>query len=600
MNWWQRLLGRGKMEEQLEKEMRFHLEQHANELIASGVSPAEARRRARMALGGPEQVKEECRDARGTRWLEDFWQDLRYALRTLGQHPGFAAVAILTLSLGIGASTVMFTLVNGVLLRPLPYPQPDKLAAVHGHTDDWNAELFGEQNVAYPDFLDCERESRSLMLAGSLFDGGTISGSGLPEYVDLQEITSNLFSVLSVNLVQGRAFLPEEERTGAAPVMILGYSFWQRRFAGRPDAVGASLSLDDKLFTVVGIAPSGFRLRDTEPDVMTPLGQDTARFLQSRNAHPIGVVARLQPGATLAAAQAELNLIGRHLAEQYKDTNADRSFVVRPLRPNVGKTGSTLWLLLGAVGLVLLIACTNVASLLLARAISRQRELAMRVALGASRGRLVRQCLTESAVLGLSGGVLGVGLAAFGLRPFVALWPGTLPRVEEVQLDWRVLVFALLVSLLSGFLFGLAPALRAPVRKLEQVLRGGGRGVAGSSRRLHSSFVISELAVAVVLLVSAGLLGRTLLHLSSLDPGINIRNVLVTRMALSPATLADPAKTRVAWNDVLERARRVSGVQSVATVDTFPMREGDNEQGYWTNADMPPPNKLPFALLMNV
>jgi predicted permease len=588
------------MEEQLEKEMHFHLEQHANELIASGVSPAEARRRARMALGGPEQVKEECRDARGTRWLEDFWQDLRYAMRTLGQHPGFAAVAILTLALGIGASTVMFTVVNGVLLRPLPYPQPDKLAAVHGHTDDWNAELFGEQNVAYPDFLDCERESRSLMLAGSLFDGGTISGSGLPEYVDLQEITSNLFSVLRVDLVQGRAFLPEEDRTGAAPVMILGYSFWQRHFAGKPDVLGTSLSLDDKLYTAVGIAPSGFRIRDSEPDVMTPLGQDTAKFLQSRGAHPIGVVARLQPGATLAAAQAELSLIGRHLAEQYKDTNADRSFVVRPLRPNVGKNGSTLWLLLGAVGLVLLIACTNVASLLLARAISRERELAIRVALGASRGRLVRQCLTESAVLGLSGGVLGVGLAAFGFRPFVALWPGTLPRVEEVQLDWRVLAFALLVSLLSGFLFGLAPALRAPVRKLEQVLRGGGRGVAGSSRRLHSSFVISELAIAVVLLVSAGLLGRTLLHLSSLDPGINIRNVLVTRMALSPATLADPAKTRAAWNDVLDRARRVPGVQSVATVDTFPMREGDNEQGYWTNADMPPPNKLPFALLMNV
>ena len=600
MNWWERLLSRGKMEEQLDKEMRFHLEQHANELIASGVGAAEARRRARMALGGPEQVKEECRDARGTRWVEDFWQDLRYAMRMLRQRPGFAAVAILTLALGVGASTVMFTVVNGVLLRPLPYPEPDKLVAVHGHSDNWKAELFGEQNVAYPDFLDCQRESHSLMLAGSLFNGGTISGSGAPEYVDLQQITSNLFSVLRVNLAQGRAFLPEEDRTGAAPVMILGYSFWQRRFAGRLDAVGASLSLDDKLYTIVGIAPSGFRLRDSEPDVMTPLGQDTAKFLQSRGSHPIGVVARLQPSTTLAEAQAELNLIGRHLAEQYKDTNADRTFVARPLRPDVGQIGSTLWLLLGAVGLVLLIACTNVASLSLARAISRERELAMRVALGASRGRLVRQCLTESTVLGISGGVFGVGLAAFGIRPFVALWPGTLPRVEEVQLDWRVLLFALIVSLLSGFLFGLAPALRAPVQKLEQVLRGGGRGVAGSSRRLHSCFVVSELALAVVLLVSAGLLGRTLLHLSSLNPGINIRNVLVTRMALSPATLADPAKTRTAWKEVLERARRIPGVQSIATVDTFPMREGDNEQGYWTSADMPPTNKLPFALLTSV
>jgi predicted permease len=597
MNWWQRLLRREEMEEKLQKEMRFHLEEHAKELIAGGVSPAEAQRRARMALGGPEKVKEECRDARGTRWLEDLWQDLRYALRMLRQRPGFAAVAILTLALGIGATTLMFTLVNGVLLRPLPYPEPDKLVAVHGHSDGWKTELFGEQNVAYPDFLDCQRDSRTLALAGSLFDGGTLSGAGLPEYVDLREITWNLFSLLGVHLADGRAFRPEEDHRGAAPVMILGYSFWQRHFAGRPEVVGASLNLDDKLYTVVGIAPSGFRLRDSEPDVMTPLGQDTAPFLEKRGAHPIGVVARLEPGATLAAAQAELHLIGRHLAEQYKDTNADRIFVARRLRPNVGDIGATLWLLLGAVGLVLLIACTNVASLLLARAISRERELAMRVALGAGRGRLVRQCLTESAVLGLSGGVLGVALAAFGFRPFVALWPGALPRVEEVQLDWRVLLFALIVSLLSGFLFGLAPALRAPVHKLEQVLRGGGRGVTGSSRRLHGSFVVSELALAVVLLVSAGLLGRTLLHLSSLDPGMNVRNVLVTRMALSPATLADPARTRVAWKDALERARRVPGVQSAATVDTFPMREGDNEQGYWTTADVPPTNKLPFALM---
>lgn len=600
MNWWQRLLRREKMEEQLDKEVRFHLEQHASELIAGGVEPSEARRRARLTLGGTEKVKEECRDARGTRWLEDFWQDFRYALRMVHQHPGFSAVAILTLALGVGASTVMFTVVNGVLLRPLPYPQPGKLVAVHGHTSTWNTKAFGEQNLAYPDFLDCERESHSLILAGSLFNGGTVSGSGDPEYVDLQEISSNLFSVLRVNLAQGRAFQPEEDRTGAAPVIILGYSFWQRHFAGRPEALGASITLDGKLYTVVGIAPAGFRVQDSEPDVMTPLGQDTAKFLQSRGPHPIGAVGRLAPGATLAEAQAELELIGRHLSEQYKDTNANRSLVVQPLRPNVGDIGSTLWLLLGAVGLVLLIACTNVASLLLARAVSRERELAMRVALGAGRGRLVRQCLTESAVLGLSGGFLGVGIAAVGFKPFVALWPGSLPRVEEIQLDWRVLLFALTVALLSGFLFGLAPALRAPVRELEQVLRGGGRSVAGSSRRLHSSFVVSELALAVVLLVSAGMLGHTLLHLSSLNPGVNVRNVLVSRMALSPSTLANTDRIRAAWQDVLERAHRVPGVQAVATVDTFPMRQGFNEVGYWPTADVPEDSKRPNALASSV
>jgi predicted permease len=597
MNWWQRLLRRDNMEEQLEKEMRFHLEQHVNELIAGGLSPAEARRGARMALGGPEQVKEECRDARGTRWLEDFWQDFRYAMRMLRQRPGFAAVALLTLALGTGATTVMFTLVNGVLLKPLPFPDPDQLVAIHGQSVEWNTELFGKQNVAYLDFLDCTRSSHSLNFAAALFNGGTVSQPGEPEYIDLRETSPGLFSVLRVPLLFGRDFLPEEDKHGAAPVAILGYSFWRRHFAGRPDALSSTMVLDVKRYTIVGIAPAEFRLFGQEADVYTPIGQDTARYLQNRDAHPVHVVARIQPGNTLSEAQAELALIGKHLAEAYKDTNGGRTLVVEPLRPEVGDVRSTLWLLLGAVGLVLLVACANVASLLLARAVSRERELAMRVALGATRGRLVRQCLVESIVLGLSGGVLGVLLATFGVRPLVAFWPGDLPRAEEVQLDWRVLLFALAVSVLSGLLFGIAPALRAPFKNVERTLRAGARGIAGGSKRLHSAFVISEITLAIVLLVSAGMLGRTLLRLASLDPGVDIHNVLVARTALSPATLADPAKTRAAWKDVLARARRLPGVQSVATVDTFPMREGDNEQAYWTSADLPPNDKLPFALM---
>jgi predicted permease len=394
--------------------------------------------------------------------------------------------------------------------------------------------------------------------------------------------------------------LQEEDKAGGAPVVIVGYSFWQRHLFGKEDALGSSIALDGKRYTVVGIAPEGFRLYGHEADVYSLVGQDTARFLQNREVHPINVVARLRPGATLAQAQAELDLIGRHLAEEYKDTNAGRTFSVEQLRPEVGDVRSTLWLLLGAVSLVLLIACANVASLLLARAVSRERELAMRVALGATRGRLVRQCLTESAVLGLAGGALGMFLASAGVRPFIAFWPGALPRAEEVQLDWRVLVFAASVSILSGLFFGLAPALRAPFKELERTLRAGTRSIAGGSRRLHGVFVISEIALAIILLVSAGMLGRTLLHLSSLNPGVDVRNVLVTRMALSPATLADPAKTRAAWKDVLDRARRVPGVQSIATVDTFPMREGDNEQAYSTSAVPMPASKLPFALLTSV
>src|SRR5579863_8837465 len=600
MTWWKRLWRRKQMEEQLEKELRFHIEQHTAELIAQGRNPEEARRQARLELGGAEQVKEKCRDARGTRWVEDLWQDLRYALRTLGKNPGFTAVALLTLALGTGATTVMFTVINGVLLKPLPYPEPDRLVAVHSHTDTWNTAVYGEQNVAYPDFLDCQRETRSLEMGGMLFNGATLSSPGKPEYVDLREITAEFLPVLRVPMFRGRAFLPEEDRAGGAPVAILGYAFWKSHFEGNEGLIGTQIVLDDKVYTLVGIAPATFRPGDQDPDVLTPIGQDTAKYLHNRRAHPVTVFARLQPGATLAQAQAELALVGHQLAEQYPDTNAARSFAVQPLRPDVGDVRSTLWLLLGAVTLVLLIACANVASLLLARAVSCEREFAVRVVLGAGRRRLIRQCLTESAVLGLSGGALGVLLAAIGIGPFVKFWPGSLPRAEEVHLDWHVLLLAILVSLLSGFLFGLAPTLRAPVRQLEQTLRAGARSVVGSSRRLHSVFVASEIALAIVLLVAAGILGRTLLRVSSLDPGVNTHNLLITRVALSPGTLADPAKIRVAWKDILDRAGHVPGVESIAAVDTVPMREGNNQLGYWTTADVPPENQLPFALATSV
>ncbi len=599
MTWWQRLWRQREMERQLDKEVRFHVEEHAADLMARGHDAVEARRLARLALGGPEQVKEECRVARGTRWLADLWQDFRYALRMLRQRPGFSAVALLTLALGSGATTVMFTVVNGVLLKPLPFPDPDRLVAVNGRSNNWNVVAFGEQKLAYPDFLDCRRESRSLDLAGWLFNGGTLSDPGDPEYVDLREITAGFFSVLGVPITQGRAFLPEEDRPGGAPVAILGHDVWQRKFGGSADAVGRSLVLNAKRYTIVGIAPADFRL-DGEAGIFTPLGQDKAPFLQGRRAHPIGTMARLRPGATIGQAQAELALVGRNLAVQHPDTNRDRTFMVQRLRPNVDGVGSTLWLLMGAVGLVLLIACANVASLLLARALARTRELAMRAALGAGRGRLIRQCLTESAVLGVSGGIFGVALAVAGIRPFVVFWPGSLPRAEEVRLDWRVLLFAVAVSLASGLLFGLAPALRVPARHLEETLRSGGRTLVGNSRRLHGTFVISEIALAVVLLASTGMLGRTLLRVSVLDPGVDVHNVLVTRMALSPGLLANPARTRAAWRDVLERARRVPGVQAAATVDTVPMRQGNNQLGYWTTAELPPPNQQPMALATSI
>jgi predicted permease len=292
--------------------------------------------------------------------------------------------------------------------------------------------------------------------------------------------------------------------------------------------------------------------------------------------------------------------VGHQLAAEYPKSNKGRTFIADPLRPVVGDARSMLYLLFGAVGLVLLIACVNVASLLLTRAISRERELAVRAALGAGRGRLVRQCLTESAVLGLAGGVFGLLLASAGLRPFVAYWPGSLPRALEVHFDWHVLVFVAGASLLSSVLFGLAPALRAPTSHLEQALRAGGRSVTGSSRRLHSSFVISQISLAIVLLVAAGILGRTLLRLASKYPGVDVHNVLTARMALSAATLKDPALTRVAWSEVLSNLRSVPGVEAVATVDTVPMREGSNTISYSTAAAKPPEGSERYILANSV
>jgi len=594
MNWWKRLWRRTQMEAQLEKELTFHLEQHTSHLVAHGITPDEARRQARLALGGPEQVKEKCRDARGTRWLEDLLQDTRYALRTFRQKPGFTLVALLILSLGIGATTVMFAVINSVLLRPLSYPEPDRLVTLRVVTEQIG-ELWGFSNL---DFGDAKRESQTLALAAWTYGGGTISAPGEPEYVNGREISAELFPTLGISPVQGRAFRPDEDRPGAAAVAIISYGLWQRDFGGETGAIGRSLVYDGKPYTVVGIAPGGFQL-DGEADVFTPLEQRQTADprMQNRAARFLRVMARLRPGFALAEARAELALIARHLAEEYPKSNAGLSMILNPLQKElVGDVGSTLWLLLCAVGLVLLIACVNIASLLLARAVSRERELAMRVALGAGRGRLARQCFTESALLSLGGGALGVVLAFVSVHPFVAFWPGSLPRAEEIHLDWRVLIFAVGASLFSGLLFGLAPALRVPVRGIDQTLRAGARSIAGSSRRLHSGFVISEIALAVVLLVSAGMLGHTLLALSSLDPGFNVHNVMAARFALSPTPLANPEQVRTAWQDVLDRARRVPEVDSVTLADIIPMREGQNSLPYWTTATPPPPNQEPFAL----
>lgn len=533
-----------------------------------------------------------------TQWLDGVAMDVRQAVRSLWRRPGFAAIAVLILALGIGATTIMFTVVNGVLLRPLPYPEPDRLLTVRRAVPGFG-EVWGFSN---PDRTDLQRASRTLSLAAWTYGGGTITGSASPEYVDGRLISAELFPMLGMRLEQGRAFRPDEDKPGGAPVAIISHALWLRRYGGSASAIGMPLMLDGKSYTVIGVTPAGFQL-DVEADVFTPLGQSTEPRMQNRGANFIHVWARLRPGVAPTAAQAELAVIGRQLAVQYPTTDAGVGVLAHPLqRELVGDIRPTLWLLLAAVSLVLVIACVNIASLLLARAVSRDRELAMRVALGASRGRLARQCLTESAVLGVFGGGLGVLIASVGVRPFAVFWPGGLPRVNDVRLDWPVLLFALAVSLASGLVAGLAPALRAPVGggALGTTLRAGGRGVAGGTRRLHGLFVISEIALALVLLVSAGMLGRTLLSLASLDPGVNVHNVLTARFAISPAALRDTTAIRVAWQDVLDRARHVRGVESAALADIVPMREGENTLSYWATPTPPPPDQTPVTLASSV
>ncbi len=405
--------------------------------------------------------------------------------------------------------------------------------------------------------------------------------------------------MLGVPVLHGRTFQPDDDRPRAAAVAIISYGLWHRRYGGEVDAIGQPLVFEGKPYTIVGIAPAGF-----EPGAWMFSRRWARTQIRGCRIAKRGsftwwrVFGRARPSARR---RAELAVMARGLAKAYPISNAGVEMRAGPLqRELVGDVGSTLWLLLAAVGVVLLIACVNIASLLLARATSREREFAMRAALGASRSRLIRQCLAESTVLGLSGGALGALLAVVSVRPFVMAWPGSLPRAGELRFDSSVWLFTLIVSLVSSALFGLAPALRMQMRSVERALRTGARSVAGPSRALQSACVVAEVALTVVLLVSAGMLGRTLLALSSLDPGVNVHNVLTAHFAMSPAALADPGRMRSAWQDVLDRAGRVPGVESAALADIIPMREGENTGPYWTTATPPPPNQAPVALASTV
>jgi len=411
-------------------------------------------------------------------------QDLKYGLRMLAKYPGFTAVAVLTLALGIGANTAIFSVVNGVLLNPLRYTEPDRLVALYSHQA-----TFTRASIPYPNFLDWVRDNHSFSaLAAYRGDNFNLIGMGEPERVPAEMISASFFPVLGVKPVIGRAFLPEEDQVGAAPVVLISSGFWNRKFASSPEVLGKSLTLNGKAYTVVGVIPADFHYTGDNfhrSDVYVPIGQwNDPTFRDRRTGMGMDAVGRLKPGVTFEQANADMEALGRHLAEEYPQADKGTGITLIPLKQNVvGSIRPFLLMLLAAVGFVLLIACVNVANLLLARSTARTQELAIRSALGASQGRIVRQLLTESLLLALAGGGLGLLLAAWGLQGALKVLPDALPRAEEVHLDGRVLLFMLAVSALAGILFGLAPALKNSQSDLHETLKEGGRGASGIARK---------------------------------------------------------------------------------------------------------------------
>ena len=529
--------------------------------------------------------------------MNRFLEDVRIAVRGLLQRPGFALLAIFTLALGTGATTLIFTVTSGVLLKPLGYQDPSTLVAIHVRTDK-TGDRWG---FSYPDFQDCQRACRSFgSMAAWTYGGGTVSAPGQAAHVDGRLISADLFSVLRVSLVKGRAFLASEEQPGGSPVAIISTRLWQSRYGSNPHIVGMPLNYDGKEYTVVGVAPPGLQF-DGDVDVYTPLGQSVEPRMRARGAYFLHVLGRLQNNVTIAQAQTELALFSQNLAKQYPESNQGLTMVPHSLQSELVKdVRPTLWLLLGAVSMVLLIACVNVASLLLTRVVARQQEFALRLALGAPGWQLIQQCFIESGVLGVCGGLAGLLVATVGTSSFLRLWPGDLPRIQDIHVDWRVLLFAFTISILTSLIFGLIPALRANRTAIEAALRSHSRTIAGTARRPLSAFVVCQIALAFILLTSAGILGRTLLRLSSLNPGVDLHNVLTARVAVSPEALSNPEKARASWQALMDSLRADPAVQSVALTDTVPMREGQNVLNYWATKTPPPPDQAAESLAVSV
>jgi putative ABC transport system permease protein len=507
--------------------------------------------------------------------MDTLWQDLRYSFRMLWKSPGFTLIAIFALALGIGANTAIFSVVNAVLLRPLPYKEPDQLAIL------WEKAATQDTSVSYPNFQDWREQNQSFeQLAAFRRDSFNLVGSGEPERLAGRMASASFFSTLGANLYKGTDFPAAEDKPGGQKVVILGYNFWQRRFAGDEKIIGRPLTLNNQSYTVIGITDKDFRF-GSDTDIYVPIGQSDDRCFKSRGCHPgIYVIGRLKPGVSMEQGRADMDALMGRLGQQYPDTNSDRHIHLESLYDNtVQDVRPALFVLLGAVGFVLLIACANVANLLLARSAVRQKEIAIRTALGASRWRVVRQLLTESVVLGVLGGTIGLLLALWWTDALKSLVPGDIPRLKEAGIDLRVLGFTILVSGLTGIIFGLVPALQASKPDLNEALKEGDRGSTGSRHRVRSALVVSEIAIALVLLIGAGLMVKSLWRLQNVPTGFDTRNLLTTQLSYR-ARPDEAARVRSFFSQLEERIKTTPGVESVAVSSGLPFL-GTTETSTW-------------------
>jgi putative ABC transport system permease protein len=594
MSWF----SRRKWEQDASDELRFHIEQQTAANIAAGIQPEEARRRASLQFGAVEGVKEDCREQRRGFWLETLVADARYALRVMRKNPGFSAIAILTLALGIGANTAIFSVVYAVLLKPLPFTNPQQLVVVFAAKP---REGVPKTGTSFPNFEEWRAQNTVFSeLAGNQEHDLNVTGRGEPFVAHTGVVTTEFFPLLAVPPLAGRTFVPADGKLGAAPVVVLSENLWRGRFGSDPNIVGSSVSLDKRVFTIIGVMPAGFRspFLARNQDIWVPTVDDPlfGGWMARRSGHWLPVIGRLKPGVSIAQAQAEMETVSARLAKEFPGENEGWTARVVPLHSEiVGDVKPALLLLLGAVGLVLLISCANIANLLLARATSRAKEMSVRIALGAGRGRIVRQLLTESAALGVLGGIAGMLLAFWGVNALRTLPPAEIATVSEIRVDRYVLGFALLLSIVASLIFGLAPALFAAGSDLNTNLReaAGRTGAVGRRQTARSFLATAETALAMVLLIGAGLLVRSFVTLMSVSPGFRSEHLMKAEVSLPQFEYSKPEQWNAFANDLLARIQAEPGLRETAIGIPLPLADGFVNLGFSIEGVALPPSSSP-------